>query len=61
MEKEVEEDMNCSPIGIYGALKYAAEKIIIAYNQVFGLNYTIIRPSALYGERCIKKSRSNIY
>jgi len=59
--KEVEEDMNCSPIGIYGALKYAAEKIIIAYNQVFGLNYTIIRPSALYGERCISRRVGQIF
>tara|TARA_Y100001934_G_C12359589_1_gene779931 strand:+ start:1799 stop:2836 length:1038 start_codon:yes stop_codon:yes gene_type:complete len=50
---EVSEESNCSPIGIYGALKYGGEKLVIAYNQVFGLPYTIIRPSALYGERCV--------
>ena len=59
--KEVDEETNCSPIGIYGALKFAAEKIIIAYNQVFDLNYTIIRPSALYGERCISRRVGQIF
>ena len=38
---------------IYGALKYSGEKIVEAYNQVFGLKYTIIIHSALYGERSI--------
>src|SRR5580704_15966718 len=30
----VNEETICEPLGIYGALKYGAEKIIIAYNQV---------------------------
>jgi nucleoside-diphosphate-sugar epimerase len=47
------EDRHCEPLGIYGALKYGGEKLVIAYNQVFGLPYTIVRPSALYGERCV--------
>jgi nucleoside-diphosphate-sugar epimerase len=51
----VEEDRQCNPIGIYGALKYGAEKLVLAYNQVFSLPYTIIRPSALYGERCVSR------
>lgn len=51
----VTEDRVCNPIGIYGALKYSAEKLIVAYNQVFDLPYTIIRPSALYGERCVSR------
>ena len=54
-KNEVNEDTKCDPIGIYGALKYSGEKIIIAYNQVFGLPFTIIRPSALCGERCISE------
>lgn len=29
--------------------------MVIAYNQVFGLSYTIVRPSALYGERCVSR------
>lgn len=59
--KSVDENSICEPIGIYGALKYAAEKIIIAYNQVFNLNYTIIRPSALYGERCVSRRVGQIF
>jgi nucleoside-diphosphate-sugar epimerase len=51
----VKEDRHCEPLGIYGALKYGGEKLVIAYNQVFGLPYTIIRPSALYGERCVSR------
>jgi nucleoside-diphosphate-sugar epimerase len=51
----VTEDRHCQPIGIYGALKYGGEKLVIAYNQVFGTPYTIIRPSALYGERCVSR------
>ena len=51
----VTEDRRCEPLGIYGALKYAGEKLVIAYNQVFDLPYTIIRPSALYGERCVSR------
>lgn len=51
----VTEDRRCQPMGIYGALKYAGEKLVIAYNQVFDLPYTIVRPSALYGERCVSR------
>jgi nucleoside-diphosphate-sugar epimerase len=51
----VTEETPCEPLGIYGALKYAGEKLVIAYNQVFDMPYTIIRPSALYGERCVSR------
>tara|TARA_B100001057_G_C22864109_1_gene955789 strand:+ start:2074 stop:3078 length:1005 start_codon:yes stop_codon:yes gene_type:complete len=58
---EVNEDSICSPIGIYGAMKYSAEKIIQSYNQAFNLPFTIIRPSALYGERCISRRVGQIF
>ncbi|MDF1731759.1 MAG: NAD-dependent epimerase/dehydratase family protein [Minwuia sp.] len=51
----VDEETTCNPMGIYGALKFAGEKMVIAYNQVFDLPYTIVRPSALYGERCVSR------
>jgi nucleoside-diphosphate-sugar epimerase len=57
----VTEDSHCNPIGIYGALKFAGEKLVIAYNQVFGLPYTIVRPSALYGERCVSRRVVQIF
>ena len=60
-EDEVNEESPCNPLGIYGALKYGGEKLVIAYNQVFGLPYTIIRPSALYGERCVSRRVGQIF
>jgi nucleoside-diphosphate-sugar epimerase len=57
----VTEETLCEPLGIYAALKYAGEKLVIAYNQVFDLPYTIIRPSALYGERCVSRRVGQIF
>lgn len=57
----VDEKTVCDPIGIYGALKFAGEKIVKAYEQVFDLPVTIIRPSALYGERCVSRRVSQIF
>jgi len=51
----VTEETPCEPIGIYAALKFAGEKMVIAYNQVFDVPYTIVRPSALYGPRCVSR------
>jgi len=57
----VTEETVCNPFGIYGALKFAGEKMVIAYNQVFDLPYTIVRPSALYGERCVSRRVAQIF
>src|SRR5215813_6001849 len=51
----VTEDRRCEPMGIYGALKYGGERLVIAYNQVFQLPFCIVRPSALYGQRCVSR------
>ena len=58
---EVGEDHPLNSIGIYGALKVAGERIVIAYQQVFDLPYTIIRPSALYGPRCISRRVGQVF
>lgn len=58
---EVTEEHPLEPMGIYGALKLAGEKMVIAYNQVFGLPYTILRPSALYGQRCVSRRVAQVY
>lgn len=60
-KKIVREEDECNPLGIYAALKFSAEKIIMSYQQVFGLSYTIVRPSALYGERCISRRVGQIF
>jgi nucleoside-diphosphate-sugar epimerase len=61
MTEEVDEEHPLNTIGIYGALKVSGEKIVIAYQQVFDLPYTIIRPSALYGPRCVSRRVGQIF
>lgn len=58
---EVAEDHPLNPIGIYGALKLGGEKLVIAYSQVFDMPYTIVRPSALYGPRCVSRRVSQAF
>lgn len=57
----VDEESICNPIDIYGTLKYSGELIVKAYGNVFNTPYTIIRPSALYGERCISRRVGQIF
>lgn len=49
----VDETEHCDPRGIYGSLKYAGELLVRAYGDVYGLPWTIVRPCALYGARCV--------
>jgi len=49
-ETDVAEDAPCNPIGQYGIMKYMGEKLVADYSRQFGFDYTIIRPSAVYGE-----------
>lgn len=48
----VDETEPCDPKGIYGNLKYGGERMVKGYGDL-GLPYTIIRPCALYGPRCV--------
>ena len=59
--KKVNENFNCKPIGIYGNLKLAGEMMVKSYSHVFNFPYTIVRPSALYGERCVSRRVSQIF
>jgi nucleoside-diphosphate-sugar epimerase len=61
LTENVSEDHSLDPIGIYGALKLCGEKLVIAYNQVFDMPYTIVRPSALYGPRCVSRRVSQAF
>jgi nucleoside-diphosphate-sugar epimerase len=57
----VNEKTVCEPLGIYGSLKYAGELIVKSYAKVFNMPYTIVRPSALYGERCVSRRVGQIF
>lgn len=59
--RSVKEDDSTDPLGIYGSLKLSGELIVKAYKQVFDMPYTIIRPSALYGERCVSRRVGQIF
>ena len=58
---EVDEKSLCNPIGIYGSLKLSGELMLKAYNRLLTYLTTIIRPSALYGERCVSRRVGQIY
>jgi len=49
-ENNVTEDAPCDPQGQYGIMKYMGEKLVQDYSRKFAFDYTVIRPSAVYGE-----------
>ena len=49
-DEDVREDAPCCPQGQYGIMKLAGEWLVRDYTRRYGLNHTIIRPSAVYGE-----------
>ena len=59
--KKVSENTKCNPIGIYGNLKLAGEMMVKSYSHVFDFPFTIVRPSALYGERCVSRRVGQIF
>jgi nucleoside-diphosphate-sugar epimerase len=46
---QVTEDAPCSPIGQYGIMKLAGEWLVKDYARRTGMEYVILRPSAVYG------------
>ena len=57
----VDESTRPRPRGIYANTKYMAERLVRTYNQQHGVGSTIIRPSALYGERCKSRRVSQVF
>ena len=57
----VDESTRPRPRGIYANAKYMGERLMRTYNQQHGLCTTIIRPSALYGERCVSRRVSQLF
>ena len=48
-EDQVLEDDPCSPQGQYGIMKLAGEHLVKDYARRTGMEYVIVRPSAVYG------------
>lgn len=55
------EDQKCDPVGLYGAMKLSGEIIARAYNRRFGIPYTIVRPSAVYGPTDCNKRVTELF
>jgi len=51
----------CNPQTTYGGTKYTGEILTKAYAREFGVKYTIIRPSAVYGFSDINQRVSGIF
>ncbi len=49
------------PEGIYANTKFMGERLVRTYRTQYGLGTTVIRPSALYGERCISRRVSQMF
>lgn len=49
------------PEGIYANAKFMGERFVRTYRTQYGLGTTVIRPSALYGERCISRRVSQVF
>ena len=57
----VDESTRPRPRGIYANAKYMGERLVRTYHHQHGLGTTIIRPSALYGERCKSRRVSQVF
>ena len=49
------------PEGIYANAKFMGERLVRTYRTQYGLGTTVVRPSALYGERCISRRVSQVF
>ncbi len=57
----VDESTRPRPRGIYANAKYMGERLVRTYHHQNGIGTTIIRPSALYGERCKSRRVSQVF
>jgi len=57
----VDESDRPRPRGIYANAKFMGERLMRTYSDQYGVGTTVIRPSALYGERCISRRVSQMF
>ncbi len=58
---EVDETTFPRPRGIYANGKYMGERLVRTYSEQHGVGSVIVRPSALYGERCVNRRVSQVF
>jgi nucleoside-diphosphate-sugar epimerase len=56
-----DEDHPKAPKDVYGGTKFAGEVMVGAYGRRFGIPYTIIRPSAVYGPTDVNRRVTQIF
>jgi UDP-glucose 4-epimerase len=55
------EEHPLDPIEVYGGTKLASEILTKSYGKKFGIDYTIVRPSAVYGPTDVNRRVSQIF
>lgn len=56
-----DEEHPCNPICVYGGTKLAGEILTKVFSKQYGMDYTIIRPSAVYGPGDVNYRVSQIF
>jgi nucleoside-diphosphate-sugar epimerase len=56
LSAEADENHTTAPVNLYGAIKLAGERLVVTCGEKSQLPWTILRPSAVYGPRCLKGS-----
>ena len=51
--ESVDETIYPRPRGVYANGKYIGERMVREAKELYGIDFTIVRPSALYGIRCV--------
>ncbi|MDO8700272.1 MAG: NAD-dependent epimerase/dehydratase family protein [Deltaproteobacteria bacterium] len=49
------------PMDLYGGMKYAGEILVESFSRRMGIEYTIVRPSAVYGPTDINRRVSQLF
>lgn len=56
----IDEEHPISPVSCYGVSKHTPEHYIEIYNQLYGINYTVLRYANVYGERQDSKGEAGV-
>jgi len=56
LSADADENHPTAPVNLYGAIKLAGERLVVTHGETSHVPWTILRPSAVYGPRCLKAS-----